>query len=71
VAAAEEGAVNVVARGGRRAAGAVVAAVGVLLLLLPVLWVVATSLKPDGEIYAIPPTLLPEQPTLEHFRSVL
>lgn len=62
---------NAVARGGRRAAGAVVAAVGVLLLLLPVLWVVATSLKPDGEIYAIPPTLLPEQPTLEHFRSVL
>lgn len=60
-----------VVRWTRLGAGVVVAAVGVLLLLLPVLWIVSTSLKPDVEIYAIPPTLLPEQPTLEHFRSVL
>ncbi len=58
-------------RGTRLGAGAAVAAVGVLLLLLPVLWIVSTSLKPDVEIYAIPPRLLPDQPTLEHFRSVL
>ncbi|WP_432561766.1 carbohydrate ABC transporter permease [Kineococcus sp. SYSU DK003] len=41
------------------------------LLVLPVVWIVATSLKPDGEIFAIPPTLLPRAPTLTHFASVL
>ncbi|KGM17686.1 hypothetical protein N867_15180 [Actinotalea fermentans ATCC 43279 = JCM 9966 = DSM 3133] len=48
-----------------------VALAGAFLLLMPVIWIVSTSLKPDGEVYAIPPTLLPQNPTLEHFVSVL
>lgn len=55
----------------RRTAFAVVATLGAFLLLMPVIWIVSTSLKPDREIYAIPPTLLPQSPTLEHFASVL
>lgn len=55
----------------RRTAFAVVATLGAFLLLMPVIWIISTSLKPDGEIYAIPPTLLPQSPTFEHFASVL
>jgi len=55
----------------RTTATVVVGVAAVALLLLPVVWVLATSLKPDGEIYAIPPSLLPQQPTLAHFTSVL
>lgn len=55
----------------RGTATALVAAAASFLFLLPVVWVVATSLKPDVEIFAIPPTVLPQQPTTAHFTSVL
>ena len=55
----------------RGTATALVAAAASVLFLLPVVWVVATSLKPDVEIFAIPPTVLPESPTTAHFASVL
>ena len=55
----------------RGPATALVAAAASFLFLLPVVWVVATSLKPDVEIFAIPPTVLPESPTTAHFASVL
>lgn len=55
----------------RGTATALVAAAASFLFLLPVVWVVATSLKPDVEIFAIPPTVLPESPTTTHFASVL
>jgi len=32
---------------------------------------VSTALKPQSELFAIPPTLLPERPTLEHFAQLL
>lgn len=47
------------------------AVVVAFLFVVPVVWVVATSFKPDSEIFAIPPTLLPAEPTLAHFVSVL
>lgn len=59
------------ARFSRRTAFAIVAAAAALLVMMPVIWIVSTSLKPDGEIYAIPPTVLPQVPTLSHFASVL
>jgi multiple sugar transport system permease protein len=34
---------------------------------LPLLWVVDTSLKPEGEVIAFPPTVLPEAPTLQNY----
>lgn len=33
----------------------------------PLLWMVVTSLKPDGEIFAYPIQWLPQQPTLEYY----
>jgi len=43
---------------------------GTVLLLLgafPLFWMLSTSLKPSGEIFATPPRLVPLHPTLENF----
>ena len=52
--------------------------VGNLLLLLmllwtaiPFYWMVATSLKPDKEIYGYEATLIPQQPTLANYATIL
>jgi multiple sugar transport system permease protein len=43
----------------------------VLLLVFPLLWMVLTSLKPNTEMFMIPPTFLPESPTWEHYWQLL
>jgi ABC-type glycerol-3-phosphate transport system permease component len=43
---------------------------GLVLLAIgafPLLWMLSTSLKPSGEIFATPPTLVPRNFTLENF----
>ena len=43
---------------------------GAVLLLLgafPLFWMLSTSLKPSGEIFATPPRLVPLHPTLDNF----
>jgi ABC-type glycerol-3-phosphate transport system permease component len=59
---------------GRRAArlargAALYAGAGLLVFQAagPLLWMASTSLKPPGEIFAQPPTLVPEAPTLDNF----
>ncbi|GAA3749683.1 carbohydrate ABC transporter permease [Salinactinospora qingdaonensis] len=42
-----------------------------LLWLLPLVWAVLTSLKPEGETTAVPIRWLPIEPTLEAYRSVI
>jgi ABC-type glycerol-3-phosphate transport system permease component len=53
----------------------IVLAVGIVVLLswslLPIYWIAVTSLKPEKEIYALPPTLLPAAPTLVNYATVL
>ena len=39
--------------------------------LFPLYWLPATALKARAELYAPAPTLVPQQPTLEAFASVL
>ena len=45
--------------------------VGALVLVVaaafPLFWMVSTSLKPSGEIFATPPRMIPAHPTLENF----
>ena len=52
----------------------VLALVGVLaiaaVMLLPLVWMVATSFKPETDIVKFPPALLPDQVTFEHYREV-
>jgi multiple sugar transport system permease protein len=61
--------------GARRDAQGLVltAALGVLavLWLLPVVWVVVTSLKLPADIIRVPPEWIPSPPTLEHYNEVL
>jgi multiple sugar transport system permease protein len=42
-----------------------------LVFLLPLLWVVSLSLRPLQELFAFPPNLLPQHPTLDAYTYVL
>ena len=44
--------------------------IGAVVMLLPFLWMVSTSLKPDGAVLALPPRLIPAAPTLQAYRDV-
>ena len=54
----------------RRAIRATINAVIALFALLPILWGFFSSLKPADRIVEFPPRLLPETPTLEHYRRI-
>ncbi|UOQ87430.1 carbohydrate ABC transporter permease [Gracilibacillus salinarum] len=41
--------------------------VGGLLVSLPFIWMVLSSFKTEQEVLSIPPTLFPQDPTMEHF----
>ncbi|OME79460.1 hypothetical protein BK120_20920 [Paenibacillus sp. FSL A5-0031] len=41
-----------------------------VIILFPLYWLLATSVKPSAEIFAAPPTLFPEQLNWDHYRSV-
>lgn len=65
------------ARSGKRAPRAwrwilltVVVTLGAVGMLLPVAWMLSTSLKPSGAILSLPPRLIPEHPTLNPYRAV-
>jgi ABC-type glycerol-3-phosphate transport system permease component len=49
------------------------AAIAALLIwsLVPVYWIIVTSLKHEQEIYAYPPTFIPLAPTLEQYEKIL
>lgn len=40
------------------------------LMIIPFLWMIATSLKPPGSVLTIPPQIIPRSPTFESYRSV-
>ena len=42
-----------------------------IVTLLPLAWVISTSLKPGNEIFANPPYWIPKVPTLGNYISVL
>jgi ABC-type glycerol-3-phosphate transport system permease component len=39
--------------------------------LFPFLWMVASSVKPPGEIYTMPPRWIIDNPTLQHYTRVI
>lgn len=43
----------------------------VLLIAFPLLWMVLTSLKPQSELFLIPPTFFPDEITFEHYKRLL
>ena len=42
-----------------------------ILYLMPIYWMISTSFKLQPEIFKLPPTLIPEQPTLENYVSII
>jgi multiple sugar transport system permease protein len=42
-----------------------------ILFVIPILWIFSTSLKTPGEIFAVPTTLLPQEPTAENYAAVV
>jgi multiple sugar transport system permease protein len=45
--------------------------VACVLIVVPIYWIVSTSLKPNEEILVTPTTLLPNDPTLDHYKVAL
>lgn len=43
----------------------------VLLIAFPLIWMILTSIKPQTELFRIPPTYLPGEITFEHYRRLL
>ena len=41
-----------------------------ILTLAPLLWMVSASLMPAGEANTFPPKFIPDNPTLEHYRTL-
>ena len=40
------------------------------LAAFPFLWMASTSMKPPGEVFAQPPSFIPQEPTLDNFRRL-
>jgi multiple sugar transport system permease protein len=60
-------------RAARQSGGLVIHVVLILgagFMLLPMLWMLATSFKPPGEIAVWPPQLLPDAPTLDNYSGL-
>jgi ABC-type glycerol-3-phosphate transport system permease component len=43
----------------------------VLIVAFPLVWMAITAIKPQGELFQIPPRFLPAAPTLEHFQRLI
>lgn len=43
---------------------------GSVVMLLPLAWMTSSALKPLYEVMRIPPTWIPQEPTLDNFRAV-
>jgi multiple sugar transport system permease protein len=42
-----------------------------LAVVFPLIWMIVTSVKPQSELFSIPPTLMPETITFEHYWRLL
>jgi multiple sugar transport system permease protein len=47
-----------------------VMALGLVFVVIPFVWMVLSSFKPDAEVTAIPPTVWPETPTLDNYQQL-
>lgn len=45
-------------------------AIGAVITAFPFIWMIASSFKPQSESIDFPPTVLPQQPTLEYYQTL-
>jgi multiple sugar transport system permease protein len=43
----------------------------ILVIALPLVWMIITSIKPQTELFLMPPAFFPEEVTFEHYRRLL
>ncbi|TGB02426.1 carbohydrate ABC transporter permease [Halobacillus salinus] len=41
--------------------------IGGILVSIPFIWMISSSFKPESEVLAIPPTIIPDNPTIENY----
>jgi multiple sugar transport system permease protein len=44
---------------------------GAFVMLLPFVWMLSTSLKPSSAVLALPPQVIPDEPTLDAYKDVV
>lgn len=49
----------------------VLVTLGAAIMLVPIVWMLSTSLKPSDAILTLPPKLVPDHPTLGSYRAVI
>jgi len=49
----------------------VLVTLGAFIMLLPFVWMLSTSLKPSSAVLALPPQVVPDEPTLDAYRDVV
>ncbi|MDX8343135.1 carbohydrate ABC transporter permease [Rossellomorea sp. YZS02] len=45
-------------------------ALGGIIVSVPFIWMISSSFKPESEVLQIPPSLIPENPTLENYENL-
>lgn len=45
--------------------------IGAIIMLIPFLWMLSTSLKNEGATMVLPPEFIPKEPTMENYREVV
>jgi multiple sugar transport system permease protein len=48
----------------------IVIAVGILITIFPILWMISTSFKPVDALFNMPPEWIPKNPTVQSFRNL-
>lgn len=43
---------------------------GGIAMIIPFVWMISSAFKPLPEVIKIPPTLIPQNPTLDNFKTV-
>lgn len=54
----------------RRTAAYIILSIGLLVTLVPFIWILLTSLKTSSEIVRVPPTFFPENWTLQSYKTI-
>jgi multiple sugar transport system permease protein len=55
----------------RRAFWQIVMALGAIIMIAPIVWMISTSLKPEGQVLSATPRWIPETVTLENYAELL
>ncbi|MFC7785169.1 carbohydrate ABC transporter permease [Rossellomorea sp. GCM10028870] len=62
--------VNTMKRKTEKTLVALLMILGGILVSIPFIWMISSSFKPESEVLQIPPTLFPENPTLENYLNL-